>query len=123
MWFGNNGGGLYRYDGRSLYNITQDRGLGNTGFLKGLNVTNQPGTLARIWSLAEDSTGNLWIGTIDAGAWRYDGKSLTNFTIKDGLGSNAIWTIYPDKTGNLWFGTEGGGIRKYDGKSFTNFTK
>ena len=83
----------------------------------------KPGTLARVWTIAEDKTGNLWFGTIDAGAWRYDGKSLTNFTVKDGLGSNAIWTIYKDKAGNLWFGTDGGGVCKYDGKSFIDFKK
>ncbi|HMD14865.1 MAG TPA: two-component regulator propeller domain-containing protein [Bacteroidota bacterium] len=121
MWFGNNGGGVYCYDGKSLTNFTDEKKLGNPDFLKTLK--GKPGTLARVWTIAEDKNGNLWFGTIDAGAWRYDGKSLTNFTTKDGLTSNAINTIYKDKAGTLWFGTDGGGVCKYDGKSFINFTR
>ncbi len=123
LWFGNNGGGLYRYDGKSLINFTEEKGLGNSEFIKGLKMTDQPGTLARVWTIAEDKAGNLWFGTIDAGAWRYDGKTLTNFTMKDGLTSNAICTIYKDKTGTLWFGTHTGGVCKFNGKSFINFRR
>ena len=121
IWFGTEQRGVYRYDGKSLTNFTEEKGLSNHDFVRTLR--GKPGNLARVWTIAEDKTGNLWFGTIDAGAWRYDGQSLTNFTIKDGLSSNAIWTIYKDRTGNLWFGTDGGGVCKYDGKSFINFTK
>jgi ligand-binding sensor domain-containing protein len=120
LWFGNNGLGVYRYDGVSLTHFTEEKGLGNNlgnnEFLETLK--GKPGTLARVWTIAEDKAGNLWFGTIDAGAWRYDGKTLTNFTTRDGLGSDSIWTLYKDKAGDLWFGTDGGGVYKYDGKSF-----
>lgn len=119
IWFGNNGSGLFRYDGKSLTNITEEKGLSNKEF----RASNKPGpgTLARIYSINEDNTGNLWIGTVDAGAWRYDGNRLTNYTTKDGLTSNAVNTIYKDKKGELWFGTDAAGVCKFNGLSFTKF--
>ncbi|MFM7838959.1 MAG: two-component regulator propeller domain-containing protein, partial [Chitinophagaceae bacterium] len=118
LWFGNNGGGLYRYDGKTLSNITEEKGLGNPEFLKG-QLNNKPGSLARVFSIHEDRTGNLWIGTVDAGVWRYDGTTLVNYTTKDGLPGNSIWKIYKDKAGELWFLVNGQGVCTFNGKSFT----
>ena len=77
--------------------------------------------MARVWTITDDKQGNLWIGTIDAGVWMFDGKTLTNYTTKDGLGSDFIWTIYKDKQGNLWFGTDGAGVYTFNGKTFKKF--
>ncbi|CAN5634761.1 hypothetical protein BH11BAC1_BH11BAC1_12490 [soil metagenome] len=123
MWFGNNGYGLYRYDGKSLINFTEEKGLSNPEFLSNSKASGKPGpgTLARVWTINEDIIGNIWIGTIDAGAWRYDGINLVNFTMKDGLTSNSVNTIYKDKKGELWFGSDGGGVCKFNGTTFTKF--
>ena len=72
-----------------------------------------------ISSLIEDSKGNLWFGVWGEGVYRYDGKSFTNFTTKDGLPSE-VTRIIEDQKGNLWFGASDG-LRRYDGKTFTNF--
>jgi len=69
----------------------------------------------------EDSKGNLWFGTIDKGAAKFDGKVLTYITIENGLIGNTVTSFAEDKEGALWFGTHSG-ISKYDGKKFTNFT-
>ena len=69
----------------------------------------------------EDSKGDLWFGTIPNGAARYDGKTLTYFSTKDGLIGNVVTSFAEDKDGNLWIGTHSG-LSKYDGKIFTNFT-
>lgn len=69
-------------------------------------------------SIFEDSKGNFWFGRDHAGLSRYNGKFLTHFTVKDGLGDNQIRTIQEDRNGNIWFGT-GGGISSYDGETFT----
>ncbi|MBI5020829.1 MAG: hypothetical protein HZB59_05280 [Ignavibacteriales bacterium] len=119
-WFGNNGSGLFHYDGKILTNITKEKSLSNPAFRKSLK--GKEGTLARAWTINEDNDGNLWIGTIDAGVWRYDEEKLTNYTVKDGLTSNAIWTIYKDRKGELLIGTLGGGICRFDGKRFTPFS-
>lgn len=118
LWFGNNGGGLFRYDGEKLSNVTDEHNLGNPGFLRG-EYGDKPGSLARIWTINEDKQGKLWIGTIDAGLWKYDGNTLSNYTINDGLGGNSIWFSYKDKAGDLWFVTNGDAIYKLSGTSFT----
>jgi len=119
LWFGNNGAGLFRYDGKNVINFTEEKGLGNPEFR--VSGKSGPGTLARIYSINEDNKGNLWIGTVDAGVWKYDGNDLTNYTIKDGLTSNAVNTIYKDKNGELWFGTDAHGVCRFNGRTFTEF--
>jgi ligand-binding sensor domain-containing protein len=64
---------------------------------------------------------DYWFGSNDRGAYRYDGKTLVNFTNKDGLASNRIRGIQQDKAGNVYFTTYEG-ISKYDGKSFATLT-
>jgi ligand-binding sensor domain-containing protein len=66
-----------------------------------------------------DKNGNLWFSIRGEGAYRYDGKSFTNFTVKDGLCNNDVGAIIQDKSGNILLGTTNG-ICKYDGKYFTN---
>jgi ligand-binding sensor domain-containing protein len=68
----------------------------------------------------EDSKGNLWFGTMSDGAARFDGKTLTYFSTKDGLCDATVASIVEDHQGNIWFGTHNG-ASKYDGKTFTNF--
>lgn len=119
LWFGNNGAGLFRYDGKALTNVTEEKGLGNPTFLKDHRVGDTQGTLARVWSIAEDPLGNLWVGTIDAGLWKLSGDGPTNYTTADGLPGNAIWRLYTDHTGTLWVVTDGDAVCRFDGKSFT----
>ncbi len=118
MWFGNNGGGLFMYDGKNLSNITDQNGLSNPGFSNGQNLNDNPGTMARVWSINEDNLGDIWVATIDAGIWRYNGKTWINYTRKDGLTTQVITLIFKDKKGELWFGSEGGGVMKFNGTSF-----
>ena len=70
----------------------------------------------------QDKAGNLWFGTTGHGVFKFDGKSFTNFTEKDGLGSNWVMTICEDKEGNILIGTDKG-ISLYDGKSVSAFAK
>lgn len=119
LWFGNNGSGVFRYDGKTLTNFTEDNKLANPEFKT--NGKAGPGTLARIYAINEDNIGNLWFGTVDAGVWKFDGSKLTQYTVKDGLTSNAVNTIYKDQKGELWFGTDSHGICKFNGKRFTTF--
>lgn len=120
IWAGNNGAGLFRYTGVEFVNVTDEHGLANPGFLKKLGA--KEGTLARPWTMAEDETGTLLIGSIDAGLWKYDGRVFTNYTTKDGLPGNSIWTISKDRQGRLWFVVGGEEIGTFNGKTFTRFT-
>lgn len=122
LWFGNNGGGLFRYDGKTLNNITEERGLTNNEFLKEQKFADKPSTLARVWAINEDADGNLWVGTIDAGLWKLNGDSFTNYSTQNGLPGNSVWVIYKDNKGELWFVTNGETVCKYNGKTFVKFS-
>jgi ligand-binding sensor domain-containing protein len=66
----------------------------------------------------QDRTENLWFATTGNGVYRYDGKTFTNFTTKDGLLSNGVFAMLQDKTGKIWFGTDHG-LSCFDGKTFS----
>ncbi len=123
LWFGNNGGGIYRYNEQGLTNLTARHGLSNETLLKTRKVANRAGTAARIFAIAEDASGNMWFGTIDAGLWKYDGKAFTNYTMEDGLPTDGILAICKDRNGLLWFGGRNGAVFTFDGQSFTVLAK
>jgi signal transduction histidine kinase len=75
-----------------------------------------------VYSLFEDSKGNLWIGTAGGGVSKFDGKSFTNYTTEHGLSNDIVWSIVEDKIGKLWFATQGGGVSRFDGTTFSSFT-
>jgi ligand-binding sensor domain-containing protein len=77
--------------------------------------------LARVFSINEDKNGLLWIGTIDAGVWSYDGTNLKQYTERDGLTGSAIWTISKNNAGDLLYVTNGEKICTFDGKKFQEF--
>ena len=77
---------------------------------------------AYVRRIFQDSHGNLWFGTNGDGVARYDGDTLTYFSVSDGFGGYAVRGIVEDQDGNVWFGTSGG-ITKFDGQSFTNYTE
>ncbi len=106
LWFGTNGGGASRYDGKEFTNYTTAQGLAN-------NI---------IWCINEDKEGNLWFGTDGSGVSKFDGEKFTTYTTKEGLPGNVIYSILEDKSGDLWFGSLKGGVSKYDGKRFTNYS-
>lgn len=68
----------------------------------------------------EDSTGNLWFGTVEYGAARYDGKALRYFSPDQGLIDKTVVSMTSDLQGRMWFGTHAG-ASSYDGKNFTNY--
>lgn len=122
LWIGNNGIGVILHDGQTATQFTQEKGLGKVDQRVG-RTTPQPGDLTggspslnRVFSIGEDPAGNIWFGTIEHGAWRYDGTSLRNFSANDGLTSKQILCIYTDRRGELWLA--GNGVFKFNGTSF-----
>ena len=67
----------------------------------------------------QDKAGNLWFGTSNEGVFRYDGKTFTNFSEKNGLSNNFINVIFEDKEGKMWFGTRDG-LYSFDGEKFAH---
>ena len=63
--------------------------------------------------------GRTLVRSITGGASRYDGKSFTKFTDKEGLGNNDVALA---RIAMPTSGRHRNGVSRYDGKSMTNFT-
>ena len=63
---------------------------------------------SQVFSIEQDSKGNIWFGTFGGGITRYNGHDFVTFTAKEGLPSNTIYDILEDSNGNLWFLTNDG---------------
>lgn len=106
LWIGQWwGGGITKYDGRSLWNYTIKQGLSS-------DVVN---------CLYEDTQGNIWAGTYDSGVNMFNGNFFAHYSLKEGLQDNIVYCIAQDKSGNMWFGTNNG-LSKFDGRNFTHYT-
>jgi ligand-binding sensor domain-containing protein len=71
--------------------------------------------------------GNMWF-TMKNGICKYDGKTFTEYTPKDGLGGTEFWGIYIEQSGIIWI-TARGSTTRFDPslplpnpKAFTVFT-
>lgn len=107
IWFGTDGFGICKYDGKKITHITKKNGLPDNN----------------ISDLFKDKYGNIWIGTMFGGISRFDGKAFTNFTEKGIVEGEEISGIYEAKNGNIWFAAENHGVYFFDGKTFTNLYK
>lgn len=87
LWIADNGAGIFVYDGKGTLNFTEKHNL-DKGDIDG-------NTLHRAFSIAEDSLGNMWFGTVYSGIWMYNPKTdeFKNYTSDDGVKSDHIWTI------------------------------
>ncbi len=69
----------------------------------------------------QDKNNIYWFGSWETGIYRYDGKTLTNYTTKHGLPSNRIDEIQQDDSGNIYFTSfyPTPTIVKFNGNTFT----
>jgi ligand-binding sensor domain-containing protein/serine phosphatase RsbU (regulator of sigma subunit) len=105
MWFGTQGGGASRFNGKSFRNFTKTDGLiGNT-----------------VTFITEDKKGNIWIATSE-GISMFDGLSFKSFGEKEGILPGTAFWVHDDGKGTIWFAVEGG-ICNYDGKNIRIFGK
>jgi hypothetical protein len=121
VWIGNNGVGVIVVDGDSVAGLTPLAGTADVLLRMGAPLTaaadaKRDGSLQRVFSIGEDRDGNIWIGTIGGGAWRYDGRDLRQFTASDGLTTANVMAISCDRDGTLWLG--GTGVFRLNGQRF-----
>ncbi len=72
----------------------------------------------QVFSMLEDSKGNIWLGTIGGGVSKYiptqNGKNLDgifkSYNTTNGLAYDLVYYIFEDKEKNIWFGTQNGGV-------------
>lgn len=74
-----------------------------------------------IMVIYQDKKNTYWFCSWETGVYRYDGKTLINYTTKHGLHSNRVDDIEEDKSGSIYFAgmNQNSTITKFDGKSFT----
>ena len=71
-----------------------------------------------IYSINQDNSGYLWVGTGE-GLCQFDGKTFVTFTTQDGLAEDVITCAYADaEEGVQWFGHNEGGITKFSKEGF-----
>ncbi len=75
----------------------------------------------QVTTIFEDSQGNIWIGTRQAGLTLFSEGIVQSFTRRDGLTSNDIVSLQEDTMGRLWIGTVKG-LNIWDGKTMESYT-
>ena len=118
IWIGNNGIGVLLMEDNSIFNFSEKNNLIHPTSTRSGGNKSLPGTLEHPFTIEEDSEGNIWFGDLYTGAWKYDGKTLTNYTISNNPSKPMIWTIYKDNKNNLLFGMADGTIFKFNGATF-----
>lgn len=118
LWFGSVGEGLFKYDGKLFVHFGMEQGL-NSNF---------------IYSILQDKTGKIWVGT-NKGLNRFEGSKFVSIPIvlsnnnssyfmnSNNINTpteNIVWSMMQDKNGTIWFGTDDG-VYCYDGKAFSHF--
>lgn len=122
LWIGNNGIGVILKKGNSIIHFSKEQGklIPMSEFetnAQSKQFAKNTG-LQAVFAITEDREGNVWFGDRDSGAWKYDGKTLTNYIVDTKLNSQMIMSIYEDQNENLLFGMAEGGVYKFNGKSF-----
>jgi hypothetical protein len=87
LWLGTWGAGASRYDGERFSTFTRSEGLAGD----------------RVWALAEDGEGRLWLGT-DQGLSCWDGRVFANYSAQVGLLPGHAPCF--DREGRLWVGAK-----------------
>jgi len=105
MWFTTNGHGVFKYDGVSFTQYTEEDGLSDDA----------------VDVVIEDRKGNLWFGTRFGGVSRFDGMAFVNYTSAKEIGNDEVCELYEDRQGNIWMSSEGYGVYRFDGSDFVNY--
>jgi len=70
---------------------------------------------------AEDSSGNLWIGSTLRKIYRWFDGHLMEVLVEDAAPLTSIYVIYPDREGNVWIGSNDG-LRALKSKAFDAYS-
>lgn len=90
LWIGTENG-ISRFVNGQFSNINEQDGLGHNS----------------CWDISQDDYGNMWFASYGGGISKFDGKSFTVFTTKNGLPEDKVRKVFPYKN-KLYVGTEQG---------------
>ncbi|WP_245531087.1 hybrid sensor histidine kinase/response regulator transcription factor [Belliella baltica] len=88
------------------------------------NKRNSPLLDNKIWTVAEDKEGNIYIGTLDEGAFKIPNGSyeIKQIELFKELNLNSIKSFFESSNGDFWIGTEKNGVwRKEADKAYFSF--
>ena len=133
LWFKCNGNpnDIYRCDGEALYELSLPRKDLNKAFgtkVEGLSFPDMNHSPYSVYGIDKDAAGNLWIGTITAGAFRYDGNSFLWIAEKE-LGTlpdgrvPGVRSILEDVNGDFWLSNFVNRYRIKENGSSTEYEK
>ncbi|HXB40385.1 MAG TPA: two-component regulator propeller domain-containing protein [Bacteroidia bacterium] len=147
MWFGTNGGGASKFDGKTfqtlttangglsnyIYSITEDKnqnlyfstydGLQIKGNFKDLRFDSTNGLSHNaVYNVLIDKTEKVWIGTQKGVCFLDENKKAKKLSGDATLEASAVWTIYQDSNGDYWFGTMQNGACHYSPNAQNKFT-
>ncbi len=154
-WFGSNGAGVYRFDGKDLVQFTRKDGLADDQVRRiqadrsGHMYFDTPGGVSRFDGRSfttlkpvvskgnewRSDHGDLWfkLSGDTNGVYRYDGTTLFHLEFPEadpGEGSGerryshyGVYSIYKDRSGAMWFGTLSAGVYRYDGRTLLHIAE
>jgi ligand-binding sensor domain-containing protein/serine phosphatase RsbU (regulator of sigma subunit) len=105
IWFGTQGGGVSRFNGKVFKNFKKEDGL----------IDND------VTFITEDKKGNIWIAS-SGGVSMFNGVKFINYDYKNGLSKGVVYWIYVDDNNSIWFAVEDGGVNIFDGQKFRTLT-
>jgi ligand-binding sensor domain-containing protein len=73
-------------------------------------------------ALMQDTHGYVWMGAENGGLFRYDGKTIKNYTVEDGLPAQGINAICEDNKNQIWLGSYVG-LFCFNGTTFIDYSK
>lgn len=109
LWFkgAQNSGVVYRYDGKNLHRLKFPETKAGEELLEQSSKLPFPFSPYDVYTIYNDSKGNLWFGTTSLGVCRYNGKAFTwisekdlEFDVETAFG---IRSIIEDNDGKFWF--------------------
>jgi ligand-binding sensor domain-containing protein len=111
----------YRYsifDGPRLYEdkfYLREKSIGNLDGKKDSHLN-------EYLSIAKDHENSLWIATYRDGVWKYDGNTITHYTVQENGKDVLLFYIYKDNHGKIWLGTHEKGAFIFNGNEFKKFS-
>jgi len=116
IWIGTFSG-LFQYDGKQFMKILIPHSYKMPALDAMGNIAYNPDC---ILAIHEDQDGNLWLGSMGFGVYRYSDGRFTFFPETE-KSRSIIQCVSEGKDGTIWLGTRGNGIWTYKENSFQNF--
>lgn len=101
------------YDGlgMAIYNPQEDRLVDNPYYSRDVDLST-----AKVYSICEDSNGNVWLGLLQKGVFMQPGKTLPfgymgyKLGTRNKIGSCCVTSVYGSKNNYHWIGTDKDGL-------------